>query len=173
MSIAEIRFSRSSKRARDNSGLQAGPGEGVARQSSGRSSELGLKVLIGGAAAASLAFFASVVHISALDPGFFDRLLLSALKEQLDPVVTGSTAKPDDGNGMPVPTVVRERPLTPGDFQIVMVFGQEALLATTDELWRVKVGSVLPALGTVLAIEPARSGGTVRASNATLRAVAE
>lgn len=170
MSIAESGFARSSEIVREEpASRHAG---NAPHRPRGRKSEAGLRVLIGGVAVASLGFFASVVHISSLDPGYFDRLLLSALETRLDPVVTGSTAKPDIiSDVIPVPKIVRAAPLTPQDFQIVMVFGQEALLATDDELWRVKVGSVLPGLGTVLAIEPASSGGIVRASNATLKAV--
>lgn len=113
----------------------------------------------------SISFFSIVTIISTLHPDYFNRPLL-------DQMITGSTDKPDDLKGaMPVPKVVRAVALTPRDFQIVMVFGSEAHLASPGELWRVKVGSLVPGLGEILAIEPGENGGTVRAENATLTGV--
>jgi len=114
----------------------------------------------------SISFFSAVTIISALDPSYFTRPLL-------DQMITGSTDKPGDlvEGAIPVPKLVRAVALTPQDFQIVMVFGSEAHLASPGELWRVRVGSLVPGLGEILAIEPGENGGTVRAQNATLTGV--
>ena len=121
----------------------------------------------------SLGFFSSVAVISSLDPGYFDRLLLSSVKEDLDPIQVGSTEMAGEGDvsAMPVPALIRTPPLQPKDFQIVMVYGHEAHLATLDELWHVRVGSQVPGLGKILAIEPGANGGTVKAENATLTGI--
>lgn len=121
----------------------------------------------------SIGFFSSVTVISSLDPGYFDRLLLSSLDDELDPIQVGSTEKASQGDvaAMPVPSLVRMSPLQPKDFQIVMVYGHEAHLATLNELWHVRVGSQVPGLGKILAIEPGANGGTVKAENATLTGV--
>lgn len=118
----------------------------------------------------SIGFFASVTVISRLHPGYFDRLLLSSLVDELDPIEVGSTDKAGEGGvmPMPVPALVRVPQLSPQDFQIVMVYGNEAHLATLNELWHVRVGSQVPGLGKILAIEPGANGGTVKAENATL-----
>ncbi|HEY9058304.1 MAG TPA: hypothetical protein VIN77_14230 [Aurantimonas sp.] len=114
----------------------------------------------------SIGFFSVVTIISTLDPDYFDRPLL-------DQMITGSTEKPDATveGAIPVPKLVRSAALTPRDFQIVMVFGAEAHLASPGELWRVRVGSLVPGLGEILEIEPGENGGTVRAENATLTGV--
>ena len=72
---------------------------------------------------------------------------------------------------MPVPQLVRPRDLTPQDFAIVMVFGGEAHLASPGELWRVKVGSEVPGLGKVLAIEESQNGGTIKTEKAVLTGI--
>ena len=125
-----------------------------------------LNLGLGGLGFLSIGFFAAVTIISALDPSYFNRPLL-------DQMITGSTDKPDGlvEGAMPVPKLVRPVALTPRDFQIVMVFGSEAHLASPGELWRVRVGSLVPGLGEILAIEPGENGGTVRAQNATLTGV--
>ena len=121
----------------------------------------------------STGFFSAVVAISHIDPGYFDRLLLSAMQEGLDPIETGSTEKADESGVTPLPVPHRVRPhqLTPQDFQIVMVFGGEAHLASPGELWRVRVNSLVPGLGRILAIEPGENGGTVRSEKAILTGV--
>ncbi|MEH6718153.1 MAG: hypothetical protein V7704_04650 [Aurantimonas endophytica] len=121
----------------------------------------------------STGFFSAVVAISHNDPGYFDRLLISAMQGPLDPIETGSTEKASDSGitPLPVPHRVRHTQLTPQDFQIVMVFGGEAHLASPGELWRVRVNSLVPGLGRILAIEPGENGGTVRAERATLTGV--
>jgi len=124
--------------------------------------------------ALSILFFGAVNAISSLDPGYFDRLLLSAMRDDpIDPIETGSTVK-DEAPGIaaiPVSTVVRPVPLKPEDFQIIMVFQAEAHLASPGELWRVRVGSQVPGLGRILAIESGRNGGTVETEKATLTGV--
>lgn len=124
--------------------------------------------------ALSILFFGGVNAISSLDPGYFDRLLLSAMRDDaIDPIETGSTDKGEAPgvDAMPVSTVVRAVPLKPEDFQIIMVFQAEAHLASPGELWRVRVGSQVPGLGRILAIESGRNGGTVKTEKATLTGV--
>ena len=122
----------------------------------------------------SIGFFASVTVVASLDPGYFDRLLLANAEEEVDPIQVGSTEKaPEEGvAAMPVPTLIRLPPLQPKDFQIVMIYGHEAHLATLNELWYVRVGSIIPGLGRILAIEPGANGGTVKAEHATLTGIA-
>lgn len=123
--------------------------------------------------AASVGFFCVVMAIAARNPGYFDRLLIATMNRDVDPIETGATEK-DAGSGVPaipVPKVVRKSELTPRDFQIVMVFGEEAHLSSPGELWRVRAGTLVPGLGEILSIEPGRNGGTVRAQNATLTGV--
>lgn len=132
--------------------------------------------------AASIGFFAMACLISMNDPDYFSRRLLASLPTSgIDPITTGAVAAaaPEAGEGggageaMPVPRIVRDRPLAPQDFQIVMVFEDEAILATEREIFRVKVGSVVPGLGAVTEIDPTETGGTVVAEKATLRSVAQ
>lgn len=123
----------------------------------------------------SVSFFTAVTTISYFDPGFFDRQLIAAIKRtEIDPITVGATAKPTEAiivEAMPVPTLVRSQDLRPQDFSIVMVFGGEAHLASPGELWRVKVGSIVPGLGEILAIDESESGGTIKAENAVLTGV--
>ena len=50
--------------------------------------------------ALSILFFGAVNAISSLDPGYFDRLLLSAMRDDpIDPIETGSTVK-DEAPGI-------------------------------------------------------------------------
>ncbi|WP_102958773.1 hypothetical protein [Mangrovicella endophytica] len=127
-----------------------------------------LHVAVGMLLVTSVAFFVTVLRISHADPTYFDRLLTADLTEPLDPMITGTATKGDDDGALPVPVVTRAQEPKPSDFQIVMVFDGEALLATGEELFRVKVGSVLPGLGTVLEIHQKGDGGTIVTSNATL-----
>ncbi|MEX6504999.1 hypothetical protein [Jiella sp. M17.18] len=123
----------------------------------------------------STGFFCAVAIISYLDPNYFDRMLISSIKANVDTMAVGSTEKAPkqlEVTPLPVAQVVRPISLTPKDFAIVMVFQDEAHLASPGELWRVKVGSVVPGLGKILAIEPSKDGGIVKAENATLKAVA-
>ncbi|MCE7026462.1 hypothetical protein [Jiella avicenniae] len=126
----------------------------------------------------STSFFSVVTAISYMYPGYFDRLLMERMAEaEIDPIAVGSTSKAeDDGEAsdvaaLPVPVQVRPWALKPQDFSIVMVFGDEAHLASPGELWHVQVGSTVPGLGRILAIEASRDGGTVKAENATLKGV--
>ncbi|MCB8838120.1 hypothetical protein [Aurantimonas sp. VKM B-3413] len=122
----------------------------------------------------SSGFFCAVTVISYLDPNYFDRMLISSVADNLDTMAVGSTEKAGSLNGVaaiPAPTIVRSVPLKPQDYAIVMVFQNEAHLASPGELWRVKVGSVLPGLGKILAIEPNEEGGIVKAEHATLKAM--
>ena len=124
---------------------------------------------------ASIGFFAIAYTISVNDPDYFSRRLLASLPDSgLDPITTGAIAAAGEaGDALPVPRIVRDRPLVPQDFQIVMVFEDEAILATGRELFRVKVGSKVPGLGMIKAIDPTETGGTVVAEQATLRSVAQ
>ncbi|WP_147307944.1 hypothetical protein [Fulvimarina endophytica] len=127
----------------------------------------------------SVGFFSVVTTISYLDPGFFDRLLIAGIEERrIDPIMVGSTSSHDkEGEAsvhvepMPAPVVVRSRELTPQDFSIVMVFGDEAHLASPGELWRVKAGMIVPGLGKVLAVEENEGGGTIKTEKAVLTGV--
>lgn len=113
----------------------------------------------------SLGFFTASYIISVRSPGYFQDAALASMPPKLDRTTTGSV---EAGDAMPAQTVVRLRQPTPSDYQIVMVFQGEALLATRDELVRVRVGSVVPGLGEILSIEGSSLGGTVKAAEATL-----
>lgn len=121
----------------------------------------------------SLGFLATVLRISHLDPGYFDRLLTADLGTNLDPMITGATKKDTGLAAMPVPRIVRARELEPNEFKVVMIFQDEALLATKSELFHIKVGSVVPGLGEILAINAVGRGGTIKASKALLQSAAE
>lgn len=115
----------------------------------------------------SASFFTVSYVISIRSPEFFQQAALANMPPKIDAIETGSVNVDD---AMPAPQIVRSRPLLPGDYQIVMVFQDEALLATREELMRVKIGSVLPGLGTIRAIAGSSlAGGTVTADNATLK----
>ncbi|MBB3948946.1 hypothetical protein [Aureimonas jatrophae] len=117
----------------------------------------------------SLGFFTVSYVISVRSPGYFQEAALSAMPPKLDQTLTGSV---EAGDAMPAQTVVRVRQPVPSDYQIVMVFQGEALLATRDELVRVRVGTVVPGLGEILSIEGTSTGGTVKAADATLTSAA-
>ena len=135
--------------------------------------EVAIKAAVVALVFLSIGFFSSVTSISLFDPGYFDRQLISAVDDGVDPIQTGSTEKapPDGMAAIPVPQFTHTPELKPADFQIVMIYGNEAHLATLDALWYVRVGSKLPGLGTILSIEPDADGGTVKAEHATLRGV--
>ena len=118
-------------------------------------------------ALASASFFTVSYVISINAPGYFQDAALAALEDRLDPITTGSTPPSLEG-AMPGQTI-RRGDLRASDYQIVMVFGGEALLAAGDELMRVKVGSVLPGIGTIASIQPTPSGGTVTGDLAVLQ----
>ena len=70
---------------------------------------------------------------------------------------------------MPVAVLGARTPTKAQDYQIVSIYGDEAILAVGSNLLRVKAGSLAPGLGTVTAIEPrANGGGSVIATEATL-----
>jgi len=117
----------------------------------------------------SASFFGVSYAISVSSPDFFQNAAIANIPPKLDRTETGSI---DTGSAMPAPQIVRSRALQPSDYQIVMVFRDEALLATRDELVRVKVGSMVPGLGVIRTIDAASAGSTVVADLATLRGVA-
>ncbi|WAJ29991.1 hypothetical protein [Antarcticirhabdus aurantiaca] len=131
-------------------------------------------ILAGSVLLLSCGFFAWVVSTAAKDPTFFERQLIAGMRSSnVDPITTGSTAAPADETGpaIPVPAVVRNGEVDPADYSIVALFESEAVVAAGDELWRVKVGSTLPGLGAVLAIETEAGGtGRVRTEKAVLSA---
>ncbi|WP_019996981.1 hypothetical protein [Aureimonas ureilytica] len=120
-------------------------------------------------AVASASFFCWSFAVSLQSPDYFQQAALANMPPKLDQIQTGSI---DTSNAMPAPEIVRLREPTPEDYQIVMVFRNEALLATRDELVRVKVGSVVPGLGSIRTIDAEAGSPTVVAENATLRGVA-
>jgi hypothetical protein len=123
-------------------------------------------ILAGSVLLLSCGFFAWVASTVAEDPTFFERQLIAGMRSSnVDPITTGSTAPAVDETGpsIPVPSVVRDGEVRPSDYSIVALFESEAVVAAGDELWRVKVGSTLPGLGAVLAIEAGEGGqGRVR-----------
>ncbi len=73
---------------------------------------------------------------------------------------------------MPVVSVASAAQAKPSDYQIVQIFKGEALLATRDNLVRVKVGSSAPGIGTVTDIQTGTNGGgAVIGTDATLRSL--
>lgn len=89
---------------------------------------------------------------------------------------TGRTAEAEKDQTIPVPmpvvTLASAAAAKPADYQIVSIFKGEALLATRDNLVRVKVGSSAPGIGTVTAIQTGdNGGGTVIGTDATLRSL--
>ncbi|WP_279480007.1 hypothetical protein [Aureimonas sp. SK2] len=117
----------------------------------------------------STSFFTWSYTVSIQSPDYFQQAALARMPPKLDLIETGSVGEAAHAEAMPAPTIVRDREPVPTDYQIVMIFQDEALLATRDELVRVKVGSTVPGLGTVKAIEGTSLGGTVTADKATLR----
>lgn len=123
----------------------------------------------------STGFFTTAYSIVSNDPTYFSRRLIASMSDaSVDPITTGSVAAaaaaggaPSMDGALPVERVVRARPLTPQDFEIVMVFGDEAWLATAEELLRVRVGSVVEGLGRILSIDAV--AGILTSDDATLR----
>lgn len=159
----------------DISGDAEGPAHEGASPSTSRSTPglLGFfsvdRVFLASLCLASVGFFAVAFSISLKDPEYFSRQAISSLsKTEIDPIMTGAIV---ETSAMPVPRIVRSKPPVAADYQIVMVFDREAILATEEELWRVKVGSQVPGLGEVLEIDATAGGGVVKASQATLRTV--
>lgn len=71
---------------------------------------------------------------------------------------------------LPVAAVATSRPLRAADYEIVSIYGGEAILAAGSNLVRLKVGSTAPGLGTITAIEAGtEGGGSLTATEATLR----
>ncbi|MFD2236334.1 hypothetical protein [Aureimonas populi] len=125
-------------------------------------------------ALSSTGFFTTAYRIWSNDPDYFSRRMIASLQQggsSIDLIETGTVANAAEADGtsgaLPVPRVVRDRELSPADYEIVMIFGGEALLATARELMRAKVGSVLPGLGAILSV----SEEGVAAQNATLKPV--
>ncbi|MDY8109370.1 hypothetical protein U0C82_09480 [Fulvimarina sp. 2208YS6-2-32] len=120
----------------------------------------------------SVSFFSVVTTISYLDRDFFERMLIDDINTvKIDPIMVGSTAKAPETiavEPMPAPRIVRGRELAPADYSIVMVFGDEAHLASPGELWRVKEGMILPGLGRILSVEEDANGGTIKTEHAVL-----
>ncbi len=119
-------------------------------------------------AAISASFFCWSYVVSIRSPDYFREAALANMPPKLDPIQTGSI---DTANAMPAPEIVRLRDPAPEDYQIVMVYGGEALLATRNELMRVKVGSNVPGLGVIREIGGAQ-GASVVGETATLRTAA-
>ncbi len=122
-------------------------------------------------AVCSTAFFSWSYAVSIESPDYFQQAALARMPPKIDQIETGSVSML--GNAMPAPNILRDRAPVPSDYQIVMIYRDEALLATQDELMRVKVGSVVPGLGTVKAIEGTALGGSVSADEATLRSAGQ
>ncbi len=71
---------------------------------------------------------------------------------------------------MPIQRLSAEQPLRAADYSIASVFDGEAFLATSSNLVRVKVGAVVPGLGTITAVDAfPDGGGTVAGTEAVLR----
>ncbi|WP_156381658.1 hypothetical protein [Aurantimonas sp. Leaf443] len=133
----------------------------------------------------SAGFFCSAYAIFVADPQYFERRLYASLPtESVDPIVVGATQKSEasgeGGHGaatpgpeaLPAETIVYDRPPVAGDYQIVTVFGDAAILTTRQTVLRVRVGSSVPGLGEILSIGQTDNGGEVKASLATLRSAA-
>ncbi len=132
-----------------------------------------LSALVVALALGSTGFFTATYRVFSNDPDYYARRAIAALETRpVDPIQTGAigggaaAADPADG-AIAVPVLVRHPPLVPSDYEIVMIFGEEAFLASPRELFRAKVGSVLPGLGRMLSLD----AGALRFENATLEAV--
>ncbi|MBE7186261.1 MAG: hypothetical protein INR68_17845 [Methylobacterium mesophilicum] len=127
------------------------------------------KLFMGGLCAASVSFCIFAVVTSVKDPDYFSRKLIASFQRvNVDPITTGTVAAPSTDVALPVPKISHRKELTPSDYQIVMIYGDEAILATDDDLMRAKVGTVLPGLGAITAIVQSENGGTISAEKATL-----
>jgi len=104
----------------------------------------------------------AVTAVIATTGGYF--ALGSAGAETPDAVAATAIPVP-----MPVAVLEERAPTKAADYQIVSIYGDEAILAVGSNLLRVKAGSLAPGLGTVTAIEPrADGGGSVIGTDATL-----
>lgn len=133
-----------------------------------------LSIVVLGLAIGSTGFFTTTYSVFSNDPDYYSRRAIAALEARaVDPIETGAigggAAAPHDPaeGAIPVPVLVRQPPLAPSDYEIVMIFGGEAFLASPRELFRARVGTVLPGLGKLMALD----GNTVRFERATLEAV--
>ncbi|GGE19721.1 hypothetical protein GCM10011390_43700 [Aureimonas endophytica] len=138
------------------------------------------KALLGLVTLGSVAFCGFAITMTVHDPEYFSREIIASIqRKDLDPITTGSIAPPAEAarpaatDSLPVPAIARGTALKADDYQIVTVFDEEAILATNDELLRVKVGSVLPGLGTVRKLVPDVAGGSVVADNAVLKGLVQ
>lgn len=125
-------------------------------------------------ALSSTGFFTASYRIWANDPDYFSQRFIASMQalNKVDMIETGTVAASAAAGlaggvagALPVPRVVRAQEPKPSDYEIVMIFGDEALLATAKELVRAKVGSILPGLGAVLSI----GVDGIDAQNASLR----
>lgn len=123
----------------------------------------------------SIGFLIFAYCVSLIDPEYFNRRVLATMRPaEVDTVKTGTV--PGEaamiGSAMPAPRIVRLREPVPSDYQIITVFDREAILATQDELMRVRIGSVAPGLGEILSIEETEKGLVIGTAEATLRSEA-
>lgn len=73
---------------------------------------------------------------------------------------------------MPVERVASATPLKASDYQIVSIFQNEAIVATRNNLVRLKIGSSAPGIGTVQAIQAGENGGgAIIGTDATLKSL--
>lgn len=135
--------------------------------------------VVGLLALLSTGFFTATYSVFQNDPDYFFQRFASSLETGgLDRIETGAITQGGEGEGgegvdssaMPAPVVHRATALQPNDYEIVMIFSDEAFLATARELMRARVGSILPGLGAVTSIDA--DAGEVRFEKATLKAVA-
>lgn len=131
--------------------------------------------IVASLALGSTGFFTATYRVASLDPNFyFQRSIASLAADPLvDTIQTGAifAAAGEEAGTMPVPEVRRSVALRPKDYEIVMLFGGEVFLATSGELLRAKVGSVLPGLGAMLSID--EQGRSVHFEHAILTALGD
>ena len=73
---------------------------------------------------------------------------------------------------MPVELVASTAQLQASDYQIVSIFRNEAIVATRDNLVRLKIGSSAPGIGTVTALQASdNGGGAIIGTDATLKSL--
>ncbi len=113
-----------------------------------------VKILAGGAVVFALASGAGSTYLLASTPP------------------QAAEAAPKD-EGIPVPMPVAGiAKASASDYQIVSIFEDEAIVATRNNLVRLKVGSSAPGIGVVTDIQAgANGGGTVVGTDATLRSL--
>lgn len=123
----------------------------------------------------SIGFLVFAYCVSLIDPDYFNRRVLATMRAaDVDSVKTGAVEALQAmmETAMPAPRVVRLREPVPGDYQIITVFDREAIIATQDELLRVKVGSIAPGLGKIMSIDQSDGDLVIGAAEATLRSSA-